>query len=100
MILFSELFIVGYSPEDLVLKPALQADARAAVEETGGGYRRWRPCHPDRHALGGSMPSSTMPWRCWMAARSQGLTYKHELPNYGVFDEKRVFAQGPTARTR
>src|SRR5271155_4014701 len=33
VILFSELFIVGYSPEDLVLKPALQDDARAAVEE-------------------------------------------------------------------
>src|SRR3954463_14637535 len=33
VILFSELFIVGYSPEDLVLKPALQEDARAAVEE-------------------------------------------------------------------
>src|ERR1700742_4570265 len=42
VILFSELFIVGYSPEDLVLKPALQEDARAAVEELardtrGGG---------------------------------------------------------------
>src|SRR6185436_9075604 len=41
VILFSELFIVGYSPEDLVLKPALQEDARAAVEElardTGDG---------------------------------------------------------------
>src|SRR5215472_5835665 len=33
VILFSELFIVGYSPEDLVLKPALQQEARAAVEE-------------------------------------------------------------------
>src|ERR1700757_306273 len=33
VILFSELFIDGYSPEDLVLKPALQEDARAAVEE-------------------------------------------------------------------
>ena len=32
VILFSELFIVGYSPEDLVLKPALQHDARAAIE--------------------------------------------------------------------
>ena len=32
IILFSELFMVGYPPEDLVLKPALQADARAAVE--------------------------------------------------------------------
>ena len=32
VIAFSELVIVGYSPEDLVLKPALQEDARAAVE--------------------------------------------------------------------
>src|SRR5580658_8463749 len=32
LILFSELFIVGYPPEDLVLKPALQAEAREAVE--------------------------------------------------------------------
>jgi predicted amidohydrolase len=24
-----------------------------------------------------------------------GLTFKHDLPNYGVFDEKRVFAAGP-----
>src|SRR5581483_12000457 len=32
LILFSELFITGYPPEDLVLKPALQAEARAGVE--------------------------------------------------------------------
>src|SRR3954464_3082329 len=41
LILFSELYIVGYPPEDLVLKPALQEDARQAVEalarETGDG---------------------------------------------------------------
>src|ERR1044072_4058806 len=41
VILFSELFITAYPPEDLVLKPALQADARAAVKElardTGDG---------------------------------------------------------------
>src|SRR5579864_8496470 len=32
LILFPELFICGYPPEDLVLKPALQATCRAAVE--------------------------------------------------------------------
>ena len=32
LVLFSELFITAYPPEDLVLKPALQADARTAVE--------------------------------------------------------------------
>src|ERR1700758_2533579 len=36
LILFSELFIVGYPPEDLVLKPALQDDARAAIESLAG----------------------------------------------------------------
>src|ERR1700742_719963 len=33
LVLFSELFIVGYPPEDLVLKPALQDDAREAIEK-------------------------------------------------------------------
>src|SRR5271154_5157154 len=33
VILFSELYIIGYPPEDLVLKPALQQDAREAVEK-------------------------------------------------------------------
>src|ERR1700734_1638277 len=41
IIAFSELFIAGYPPEDLVLKPAFQAVCRAAVEslarETGDG---------------------------------------------------------------
>src|SRR5471030_2295061 len=41
LVLFSELFITAYPPEDLVLKPALQADARAAIEtlaaESAGG---------------------------------------------------------------
>src|SRR6201987_3840660 len=32
LIVFSELFIAGYPPEDLVLKPAFQASCRAAVE--------------------------------------------------------------------
>ena len=41
LVLFPELFISGYPPEDLVLKPAFQAACRAAVEalarETAGG---------------------------------------------------------------
>src|SRR2546421_11767903 len=32
LVVFSELFIAGYPPEDLVLKPAFQAACRAAVE--------------------------------------------------------------------
>src|SRR5471032_2855143 len=97
VILFSELFIVGYSPEDLVLKPALQQDARAAVEELA------------RDTQGGG-PAILMgaPWveegKLYNAVllldggKIAGATYKVDLPNYGVFDEKRVFAPGPAPR--
>src|SRR5260370_37047508 len=41
LVVFSELFIAGYPPEDLILKPAFQAACRVAVEElareTAGG---------------------------------------------------------------
>ncbi|HEX4078288.1 MAG TPA: NAD+ synthase [Rhizomicrobium sp.] len=94
LILFSELFVVGYPPEDLVLKPALQEDARAAVEE-------WARETAD----GGPAVLVGAPWlddgRLYNACllldhgRIAARTYKYNLPNYGVFDEKRVFAPGP-----
>jgi NAD+ synthase len=93
LILFPELFIAGYPPEDLVLKPAFQAACRAAIEdlarETGEGP---------------AMIVGT-PWledgKLYNAValldngRIAGLRFKVDLPNYGVFDEKRVFAVGP-----
>jgi NAD+ synthase len=94
VILFSELFIVGYSPEDLVLKPALQEDARAAAEELARDT-----------ADGGPAILMGAPWveggRLYNAmllldgGKVAGKTFKVDLPNYGVFDEKRVFAAGP-----
>jgi len=93
VILFSELFITGYPPEDLVLKPALQADARAAIEELAADTAQ------------GPAILIGAPWReeanlyNAMALLDGGkiaaVTRKHDLPNYGVFDEKRVFAAGP-----
>jgi len=97
VILFSELFIVGYSPEDLVLKPALQDDARAAVEELARDT-----------ADGGPAVLVGAPWmdegKLFNAMLLldggivAGKTFKVDLPNYGVFDEKRVFVAGPTPR--
>jgi len=94
VILFSELFIVGYSPEDLVLKGALQADARAAVESLAKDT-----------AGGGPAILMGTPWvedgKLYNAValldggKVVGVTRKCDLPNYGVFDEKRVFAAGP-----
>src|SRR5260221_4752664 len=94
LIVFSELFICGYPPEDLVLKPALQEACRSAIEalavETADG--------------GPAMLMGT-PWvedgKLYNAValldggRVAGLRFKVDLPNYGVFDEKRVFAPGP-----
>src|SRR5271163_2518795 len=93
VILFSELFIVGYPPEDLVLKPALQKAAREAVEALARDT-----------AEGGPAVLMGSPWvedgklynACLLLdeGRVAAKTFKHDLPNYGVFDEKRVFASG------
>ena len=94
LVLFSELFITGYPPEDLVLKPAFQADARQAVEAFA----------KDTGDDGPAVLIGT-PWvkegalhnavAYLDAGAVQATTFKVDLPNYGVFDEKRVFAPGP-----
>jgi NAD+ synthase len=94
LVLLPELFICGYPPEDLVLKPALQAACRAAVEELARGT-----------ADGGPAVLIGAPWveggKLYNAAalldggRVAGVRFKVDLPNYGVFDEKRVFTPGP-----
>jgi len=94
LLLFPELYIVGYPPEDLVLKPALQDDAREAIEKFATDT-----------ADGGPAVLIGAPWvdggklhnACLYldGGKVAGHTYKVDLPNYGVFDEKRVFVPGP-----
>jgi NAD+ synthase len=93
LVVYPELVVVGYPPEDLVLRPALVAAARAAVESLVAETAR-----------GGPALLVTAPWeqdgRLYNAAilaadGNKTLRFKHDLPNYGVFDEKRVFAAGP-----
>ena len=50
LVLFTELFIAGYPPEDLVLKPAFLAACEKAVERFRQGHRRWRAGRHHRHA--------------------------------------------------
>jgi NAD+ synthase len=93
LVVFSELFICGYPPEDLVLKPALQVACRSAVEALAA-----------ETADGGPAMLVGTPWvedgKLYNAValldggRVAGLRFKVDLPNYGVFDEKRVFAPG------
>jgi NAD+ synthase len=94
LVLLPELFICGYPPEDLVLKPALQAACRAAVEQLAR-----------ETADGGPAVLIGTPWveggKLYNAAalldggHVASLRFKVDLPNYGVFDEKRVFTPGP-----
>ena len=53
LVVLPELFICGYPPEDLVLKPALQAACRTAVEALARDTKDGGPALLDRHALGG-----------------------------------------------
>jgi NAD+ synthase len=94
LVVGSELGVAGYPPEDLVLKPAFQDAVEAAVKELA-----------KETADGGPAVIVGAPWRGGGKLFNAALVldggnitfirFKHELPNYGVFDEKRVFAQGP-----
>ncbi|MGD9839528.1 MAG: NAD+ synthase [Afipia sp.] len=96
LLVLSELFIAGYPPEDLVLKPAFQAACRAEIETLAR-----------ETADGGPAVLIGTPWvedgklynACALLddGRIAALRFKANLPNYGVFDEKRVFARGPAA---
>ena len=110
LVVFSELVLVGYPPEDLVLRPAL-VEAVAIVlrelvaESAAGGpglvvtlpWREGGPEGPPREPTG-DRGSAAAPLRNAVALVADGsvdIRFKHELPNYGVFDEKRVFSPGP-----
>ncbi len=97
LVVFGELVISGYPPEDLVLKPSFQAACRDAAQELA----------LETNDGGPGMIISTP----WPMDGADGVLYnaallldggeikavvaKHNLPNYGVFDEMRIFDAGP-----
>ncbi len=94
LILFPELSLIGYPPEDLVLKPALQKAADAALLALATATADGGPA-----MLVGTIVTENGQHFNAMALLDGGeikaITRKHDLPNYGVFDEKRVFTAGP-----
>ena len=95
IVMAPELYLSGYPPEDLVLKPAFQEACRAACDELAR-----------ETADGGPATLVGLPWvedgKLYNAmalldgGRIEAVRFKVDLPNYGVFDEKRVFAPGPS----
>ena len=95
LVVFSELVLVGYPPEDLVLRPALVEAAAARAARTGAREHR-RPARRDSwsRCRGERMAGCTTPWRS-SRTDTPSCASSTSCPNYGVFDEKRVFAPGP-----
>ena len=94
LVVCSELVVSGYPPEDLVLKPAFLDTVETAVgalaADTGDGGAGLVVGAPWRHD-GGTYNAALLLDGGAVAA----VRFKHDLPNYDVFDEKRVFAAGP-----
>jgi len=94
LVLFTELFLAGYPPEDLVLKPAfLAACERAAIDfakDTADGGPGFIVGTPLKRKSGVHNSVVVADGGKIIAER-----FKLDLPNYGEFDEKRVFQAGP-----
>lgn len=94
LILFPEQQLIGYPAEDLVLKPVFAARAAMALAELakatgdGGPAMLVGSIFVDKGALYNGVALLD-------GGRIAAVRYKHELPNYGTFDEKRIFASGP-----
>jgi len=95
LVVTPEFSIAGYPPEDLVRKPSFVETCEAAIDElardtadggpgviVGGPWREGDRLYNAAFVLDGG--------------RIIARRAKHELPNYGVFDDKRVFDAGPS----
>ena len=94
LVVFPELQLIGYPPEDLILKPALVERAAAELQQLAGATADGGPA-----MLVGSVFVRDGALHNGMALLDQGkiaaVRFKHELPNYGTFDEVRLFQPGP-----
>src|SRR5919107_3739848 len=94
LLLCPELQLVGYPPEDLVLKPEFVRRVHECTDQLVQAT-----IEPGPAMLIGTIHSDDgVNYNAFVLAeggRVTGRTLKHELPNYGTFDEKRIFAHGP-----
>ena len=94
IIVFPELAITGYPPEDLLLRAELHERVRAALQTTQKSINDiyliiGHPCSKDKHLFN----AASVLYNGEFIAHY----FKQHLPNYSVFDEKRYFKQGRQA---
>ncbi len=97
LVVFPEMAITGYPVEDLALRPSFQQAAMAATQDVAAALGRDGLGH--LVVVVGSLATAPSGRPQNIAAVLRGgvieETYaKHHLPNYGVFDERRLFEAG------
>ena len=92
VVVFPELALSGYPPEDLLLRPGFLADCEAAIERVATGVR-------DIVAVvGWPQAAGSVVYNAASVLRDGHISHtyrKRELPNYAVFDERRYFDVDP-----
>jgi NAD+ synthase (glutamine-hydrolysing) len=90
LVLFPELVVTGYPPEDLLLRPGFIRATRRAVEGIA------KAAHGVTAMVGAPHLDTDLFNACFVLAHGEirGVYRKRYLPNYGVFDEDRYFAPG------
>jgi len=92
LVIFPELAICGYPPEDLVLKKHFVADNIKAI---GALARKVRGISVITGFVDSDAGGKIYNAAAFISdGKLQEVYYKQELPNYGVFDEKRYFSRG------
>lgn len=95
LLVLPEMFITGYQTQDLVLKPAFVADAMAYIEALAKDCAKGPAI-----GIGGPLAEDGHVYNAYFILKGgkiTAVTRKHHLPNAHVFDECRLFDQGPVA---
>ncbi|GAB3730973.1 NAD+ synthase [Luteimonas pelagia] len=92
LVLFPELALSGYPPEDLLLRPGFLRDCEAAMHRIAAAATGITAVVGWPEPAGSVVYNAASILRCGVIER----TYrKRELPNYAVFDERRYFVVDP-----
>ncbi len=96
LVLFPELALSGYPPEDLLLRPSFLADCEAALQRIAAATQGIVA------VVGWPQAAGAVVYNAASVLRDGGIAHtyrKRELPNYAVFDERRYFDVDPDRDT-
>lgn len=92
VVLFPEIAISGYPPEDLLMRPSFLADCEAALRRVAAGVQGIVAVVGWPESAGSVVYNAASVLR---DGRVEATYRKRELPNYNVFDERRYFNVDP-----